>query len=97
MWLKTTTELRYPTMEEFPRKYDNFYIPNAGLLPTNWDDMSGDAKYDWANEGGHWMSGVWEITENQEKFIESKQLEGTQDEVVIDYEVIANYDGGGNV
>ena len=95
MWLKTTTELRYKGMDEFPRKYDNFYISDAGLLPKNWDEMSGDAKYDWANEGGHWMSGFWEITENQEKFIELNELEGSQDEVVVEYEVIANHDGGG--
>jgi hypothetical protein len=85
MWLKTTTELRYPKMEKVPLKYDNFHIPDADALPPNWREMSGNEKYDWANENGYWLSGFWEITTEQETFIEENELHGAQDEVVTEW------------
>ena len=84
MSFTTLTELRYPNLDgPVPTKWDYFYMENESLLPSTWLDMTMDEKYDFLNNGGYWTKGHWEISPEQDEFIEENDLGGSQKEVVV--------------
>lgn len=55
---QTTTLLTYSRTHLY--KYDTFAVGDGEILPTTWDEMTPDEKYDHLNNGGYWVEGWWD-------------------------------------
>ena len=85
-YYRTCTELRYPKMiGEMPLKWDYFSVPDKSVLPENWENLTWNDKYDFLNDNGYWTKGFFEITDDQDMFIDGNALAGMHDEVVVEF------------
>ena len=75
---RITTECFYPSLTVM--QYDEFFVENSWMLPTGFTVFSGEAKYNWLNDNGYWVSGEFDDAINDPR-VEAEG--GEQDEVVI--------------
>jgi hypothetical protein len=103
--IRALTEVNYPEDGPLFEKWDYFSIsdeelPDRFRATPNKVGSAGDNNmkylhplssdfYDWLNEGGYWVKGWQEISEESEKWIDSHpEHQGSQAETVLETEFI---------